>query len=166
MTDPTPSDTIEIHAPDIDVEQIVRTLRERVAENRRRGVYDDPAVARAERHNLLALQDDDAFMTRYLACLRHVVSVDINDFTIFERRSRFARLLVGLKTLIWKLLRFYTFRLWSQQNEINGVLLAAIEVGEQRSRRRIEALEARLAALENTRPANAQPSRNGPEEPD
>lgn len=142
------SDEIEIHAEGMDVGQIVETLRERVAENRRRGLYDDPAVARAERHNLLNLQDDDAFMERYLTCLRHVVSVDINDFTIFERRARFARLLVGLKTGLWKLLRFYTYRLWSQQNEVNGVLLAAIEISENRARRRIEALEARVEALE------------------
>lgn len=142
------STSVDLHADGVDADAIVQALRERVAENRRKGLYDDPAVERAERYNLLNLQDDEAFMERYLACLRHVVSVDINDFTIFERRARFSRLLVAFKTVIWKLLRFYTYRLWSQQNEINGVLLAAIEIGENRARLRMEALEARIAALE------------------
>lgn len=142
------NDAMEINGEGLDVERVVAEIKRRVAENRERGIYDDPAVARAEKHNLLNFKDDEAFMERYLTCLRHVVSVDINDFTIFERRPRFAWFLVRLKTLLWKFLRFYTYRLWSQQNEINGVLLAAIEVGENRSRQRIDRLEGRVAELE------------------
>ena len=139
---------IRIEAPGLDVEQIVAELRRSVDEKRARGVYDDPDIARAERHNLLNLKDDDEFLQRYLACLRQTVVVDINDFEIVERRARFGKLLVGLKSAIWKLLRFYTFRLWSQQNQVNTMLLAALDVTENRFRDRILKLEARIAELE------------------
>jgi len=46
------------------------------------------------------------------------------------------------------MLRFYTFRLWSQQNQINGLLLAAIEGIHDQKNERIAALEARINALE------------------
>ena len=41
---------------------------------------------------------------------------------IYERRARFTKPLVVLKRAIWKLLKFYTYRLWSQQNQVNGLL--------------------------------------------
>ena len=62
------------------------------------------------------LRDEEEFMEFYLGCLRDAVFVDINDFEIVERRQRFSRALVALKRSIWNLLKFYTYRLWSQQN--------------------------------------------------
>lgn len=144
MSDPG----IQIGAPGLDVERIVEQIREQVARKRAEGAYDDPDIARAERHNLLNLKDDDEFLQRYLACLRQTVMVDINDFEIVERRARFSHLLVALKRTLWKLLRFYTFRLWSQQNQVNNMLLAALDVTESRFRDRVRKLEARIAELE------------------
>jgi hypothetical protein len=77
--------------------------------------------------------------------------VDIGDFEITERRKRFAPFLVRLKRVIWSLLRFYTYRLWSQQNDVNGLLLAAVEGVDQRYRDRLNELEARVAKLEQSR---------------
>lgn len=147
-TAPTAVAPVQIGAEGIDVKRIVEELQARVAEKRARGLYDDARIARAEKHNLLTMPDDDAMMEQYLATLRLVVPVDINDFEIFERRARFSGFFVKLKKSIWSLLRFYTFRLWSQQNETNALLLAAIEMLNTRQLRRIEELEARLAKLE------------------
>lgn len=139
---------IQIGAEGVDVEAIVRQIRERVAERQARGEYDDATVARAERYNLANLKDDDEFLDRYLACLRQAVTVDINDFEIVERRAIGAPLLKLLKRVIWSLLRFYTYRLWSQQNQANGMLLAATEIIANRNREHMQALEERVAALE------------------
>ncbi len=139
---------ITIGADGVDVHRIEREILEAVAAKRARGEYDDAAVARAERNNILALKDDKEFMERYLACLRQIVPVDINDFEIVERRSRLAPLLKALKRTIWKLLKFYTYRLWSQQNQTNGVLLAAIEIMDRRHGAEVAALRARIEALE------------------
>ncbi len=143
---PTPE--IQIGAAGIDAEALVAEIKASVEEKRRQGAYSDPRVARAERYNLLHLQDDDAFLSNYLDCLRQIVQVDINDFEIVERRVRFAGFFVKLKKGIWSLLRFYTFRLWSQQNQVNTLLFSAIELLNRRSAERIQTLEKRVAALE------------------
>jgi len=143
---------VTIGADGIDVDRIVADLQARVAEKRRQGAYNEARIARAEKHNLLNLKDDDEFLDHYLTCLRQIVQVDINDFEIFERRARLAPLLVKLKQGIWKLLRFYTYRLWSQQNETNALLLAALEMLNTRNANRIGELEQRLAELEKRLP--------------
>lgn len=165
MTTPPPrlQDTpVSIGADIPGVDELVRRIREKVAEGRREGRYDEDLVTRAERHNLFTMRDRPDFVQRYLACIRQAAVVDINDFVIVERRKRFGRPLVFVKRSIWKLLRFYTYRLWSQQNQVNGVLLAALEIIEDRHRERIEALEARVRELEARNPASAAPTPGPP----
>jgi hypothetical protein len=140
---------LEINAPGIDAGAIVNEIRATVERKRAEGAYADPRVARAEKSNLTNLQNDDEFFDFYMSCLRQAFVVDINDFAIVERRARLGKPLIVLKTLIWKLLKFYTYRLWTQQNQVNGLLLSALESAEQKNRERIKALEARLAHLES-----------------
>ena len=139
---------IRIGADGIDVHKVVEEILASVADKRARGVYDEELAARAEKNNLLTLKDDESFMEQYLVCLRQIVPVDINDFEILERRSRFAPVSKAVKKVIWKMLKFYTYRLWSQQNQTNGVLLAAVETLDRRYRKDIAALKARIAELE------------------
>ena len=141
---------ISIGADGIDAGAGVAQIQAEVARKRAAGAYDEARVARAERNNLLTLKDDASFMEQYLLCLRQIVQVDINDFEIIERRGRLAPLLVRLKRAIWKLLKFYTFRLWSQQNQTNALLLAAVEIMETRHRREIAGLRERIAKLEGS----------------
>lgn len=138
----------EIGATGVDTAALVEEIRARVAERMANGEYTDARVAAAERTNLANLQSEEDFLSFYLDCLREAVFVDITDFEILERRQRFTKFLVVLKRTIWNLLRFYTYRLWSQQNQVNGLLLAAVEGTESRSRRKIGELEARIRDLE------------------
>ena len=140
---------ITIGADGINVDEIVAQIRKRVEERRNAGYYDEASVICAERFNLSNMADDDEFIEHYMKCLRQAMQVDINDFEIVEHRARFAPLLKKLKKTIWALLRFYTYRLWSQQNQINNMLIAALEISDKRSRTRIRALEERVAALES-----------------
>ena len=144
----------EIHAPGVDVEKVVEEIRAAVSEKRGKGLYTDARVARAERYNLTHLKTDDEFLAFYLEALRDAVFVDISDFEIVERRLRFSRLLVALKRVIWKLLKFYTYRLWSQQNQINGLLLSAVDSAQSASREKLAQLEERIARLESASPVN------------
>ncbi len=148
MNDATRQD-FSIGAPGIDTNAIVEDIRATVARKIEEGIYADPRIARAERHNLLHLKNDEEFLDFYLDCLREAVFVDIGDFEIVERRARFSSLLVRLKKTIWSLLRFYTYRLWSQQNQTNGLLLSAIEGIDDAYKEKIASLEERLAALED-----------------
>ncbi|MCA1809431.1 MAG: hypothetical protein ABR497_03985 [Kiritimatiellia bacterium] len=138
-----------IGAGDEDVARIVAEIRANVARKMEAGAYRDLRIAQAERHNLRNLRDDEQFLRFYLECLHEAAAVDINDFEIRERRRWGGRLLVAVKKSLWHLLKFYTYRLWSQQNQVNGLLVTALESVDEKYRRRIAALEQRLAALES-----------------
>lgn len=141
----------QVGAAGIDVAAVLKEIEETVARKSADGAYADARVARAERTNLANLTDDQ-FLEYYIGCLRDAVYVDISDFNIRERRSFMPGFLVAFKRLVWKLLKFYTYRLWSQQNEVNGLLLSAVETLDGRYRERIQDLEARIAQLEKCIP--------------
>jgi hypothetical protein len=136
-----------IGATGVDADGIVAEVRAAVAEKMARGAYSDAWIARAECMNLSAMRDEE-YLDFYLDCLRGSTAVDIGDYQIVERRARFAPLLVAVKRTIWKLLRFYTYRLWSQQNQVNELMFSTVEALDQRYRRRIEELERRVAELQ------------------
>jgi hypothetical protein len=149
MNSETEQMTVQVGAEGIDVEALVQEIRTEVSRKREEGVYADARIGRAERHNLMYMADSDELLRFYLRCLRDGVHVDINDYAIEDRRTGWkGRMLVRMKTLIWKLLKFYTFRMWHQQNQINALMVTALESSFQQYEKKIATLEARLAELE------------------
>ena len=139
----------EVGAPGVDVEKLVREIQETVERKAAEGVYADARIARAERPNLVNFRDDEEFLAFYLNSLREAALVDINDFEIRERRAgAIAPLLIKLKKTIWNLLKFYTYRMWSQQNSVNGLLVTGLESLHEKYDDKIKRLEARIAELE------------------
>lgn len=147
---------LTIGAPGLDVDRLVADLQATADRKMKEGVYADARVARAEKTNLVHLRGSDDFITFYLTCLRDAVFVDISDFEIRERRRSIGPLLVALKKTIWKLLKFYTYRLWSQQNQVNGLIITALEGMEEQNAARIAALEKRIAVLEQKASAHGR----------
>ena len=148
-TPPAPApQPLSIGAPGLDAAAIVAEIQAETERKIQEGRYADARVARAEKTNLVNLRSSDDYLTFYLTCLRDAVFVDISDFEIRERRSVAAPLLRALKKVIWKLLKFYTYRLWSQQNQVNGLLVTALQGLEEQSAARIAKLEKRIAELE------------------
>ena len=96
------------------------------------------------------------FFDYYIECMRETAQVDINDFEIKERRQRFNGLLILFKRIVWNLLKYYTYRLWSQQNQVNGLLLSAVDAAQSRDRQKIRELEERLARLESGQPKGSR----------
>jgi hypothetical protein len=139
----------QVGAPGVDVEKLVADIQAEVARKTDQGQYADARIARAERMNLANLKDDEDFLACYLRSLREATFVDINDFEIRERRATaLAPLLVRFKQSIWKTLKFYTYRLWSQQNMVNGLLVTGVEALDEKYQDRIKRLETRVAELE------------------
>lgn len=145
MSDPN----FQVGAPGVNVEQLVAEVQAEVARKTEQGAYADARIARAERLNLANLKDDEDFLACYLRSLREAAFVDINDFEIRERRqSALAPALVRFKQALWKSLKFYTYRLWSQQNMVNGLLVTGVEALDEKYQERIKRLEARIVELE------------------
>lgn len=143
-----------IGAEGANTEKIMAEIKAAVADKTARGLYRDMRVAQAEKANLVNLSDDESFLKYYLECLRNAVFVDINDFEIRERRCFASAFFVALKKIIWNILKFYTYRLWSQQNQINGLLVTAVESLDEKYRARTETLERKLATLDPTQRKN------------
>ncbi len=153
---------IRITAPGIDTDQLIRDLHHAVEQKQRTGVYDKAGLREATLTAPLSFSDNESFLAFYIDHLRGNTFVDITDFEIQERRSLLKRPLILIKKLIWGLLRFYTYRLWSQQNQINGLLLAAVDGIHEQQNKRIRELEARLEELEDTlhHPSSGDDSRS------
>ncbi len=141
-----------IGADGLDAAKMVEEIQSSVQKKMEAGVYADARIARAERSNLAQLKSNDQFLSYYLQCLRDSVYVDISDFEIRERRPFLAPLLIGLKKTLWNLLKFYTYRLWSQQNQVNGLMVTAIEGLDEKFAARIKELQDKVAQLEKNRP--------------
>ena len=138
-----------IHAPGIDTAAVVADIQAQVSRKMAEGVYSDARVATAERHNLAHMADSEELLKFYLDCLRETVQVDISDWEIKDRRGGIAgNGLVKFKKTVWGLLKFYTYRLWSQQNQVNGLLHTAVESSFKNYERRIGELEKRIEELE------------------
>jgi hypothetical protein len=78
---------VSLGAEGVDVDALVREVREEVSEKRNAGVYTDARIGRAERHNLMYMADSEELLRFYLGCLKDGVHVDINDYTIEDRRA-------------------------------------------------------------------------------
>lgn len=139
---------IKITAPGIDTKTVISDIYASVKQKTDAGVYQTAGLGEDKLHAPFAFRDNAEFLSFYLESLRENAFVDISDYEITEKRSRFRTLLIGIKKAIWSLLRFYTYRLWSQQNQINGLLLAAAEGIHEQQNEKIAALEARIKALE------------------
>ncbi len=141
---------INIAAPGIDTDAVIQNIHATVRQKTESGCYQSAGLGDQARLAPLEFKDNAAFLAFYLENLRENAFVDIADFAIVEKRPRFTRLLIKVKQTIWSVLRFYTYRLWSQQNQINGMLLAAIEGVHDQQNEKINALEARISTLEKT----------------
>jgi hypothetical protein len=141
-------DRVNIGANTMDTAAVIRDAKAEVQRKREDGTYSAAGLDKVKLTNPLEFKNDDTFLRFYLESLRETAFVDINDFDIEERRSRFNGCLVRLKKSIWGVLKFYTYRLWSQQNQVNGLLLSAIEGIHERHQEQIQQLESRITELE------------------
>lgn len=132
----------------VDAASVVEAVRKRAAARVREGFYSPEVVAQAERYNLSALKDNADFFNGYIASLHRITQVDIGDWEIRERRRNvFTPLVVRLKKTIRALLRFYTFRLWSQQNRANSIFQSSIAMLGKRETDELKAANARIDEL-------------------
>ena len=142
----------QIGADGVDVAAIQREIEDRVARKKEAGVYDRYDLSRVAALELSGVKSEADFLEYSLKVIQQTWDLDIGDFPIYSKGGILGAPAVLLKKAIWKLLKFYTFRLWSQQNQTNAVLLAAIEMLNTRSSNRIRDLERRVAELEKRLP--------------
>ncbi len=140
----TAQKTFEIKTPGVDVEDVMGEIRERVEEKRRSGEYSRYNLSAATALEMDNLRSDDAYLDYYLKTIRRAADVDLGDFEIPSKTFLAGRPVVWLKKMIWKLLKFYTFRLFSQQKDFNARMASIVQGMDAKYERRLAALEAKV----------------------
>ena len=138
-----------IQTDEIDVTALVDQIRKNVADKKKSGAYSDSLVAVAERSNLTNLKDDEEFITYYLECMSRSSVVGIREFEIPDAKGgAVGKAMQKFKKAIWSCLKFYTYRMWTQQNQVNSLQANGIQVIQSQQLKKAEALQARIDRLE------------------
>ena len=140
-------DIFEFDRSHPDAAAVADRIRRRVDDAIAEGLFDDARIAIAERSNLSSIDSEDEYIMFYLRCLQANSQVDINDFEI-PAGGTAGKLMRPVKKIVWKMQKFMTYRLWSQQNTINGNTAMAFQSLFGRYEEKIEQLEKRIRELE------------------
>lgn len=124
----------------IDIDKIMEEVKRRVEEKRKLGVYDKYNLEGLATKDITELETEKDFLNYYLELIQHTCDVNIGDFEIPSKGGIFGKPVAKLKRLIWIMLRFYTYRLFSQQKEFNFQLVNTI----MSLNKRIEELEKKI----------------------
>ena len=112
-------DTFSMNIDGMDVEEIVRAVKQRVEKKRAAGLYNKYNLVGITRLEIAQAKSEEDFLRYHLKSLRKSWEIDIGDFEIPSKGGLLGRPAVWLKKLIWHLLRFYTFRMFMQQRDFN-----------------------------------------------
>ena len=136
--------TFEINTPGIDVEAIVATIRERVEEKQQAGVYEQYNISPAVALEIDNLKTDADYLNYYLDTIWRAADIDLGDFPIHSKTPVVGRPVVLLKKIIWTLMKFYTFRLFSQQKDFNVKMASIVHGLDMKYEERLAALEEKI----------------------
>ena len=111
---------IEIAADGVDTDEIMRRIRERIEAKRTAGVYDKYNLTGITKLEVAEAKSEEDFLRYSLKMLQRTHEIDIADFPIPNKGGPFGWLAVLVKKVLWHLLKFYTWRMWTQQREFNA----------------------------------------------
>ncbi|MBI1870765.1 MAG: hypothetical protein HYS07_06205 [Chlamydiae bacterium] len=112
-------DIFKVGAEGIDVEKIMQQIRARIEEKKKAGVYEKYDLSGISRLELENMTKEEEFLNYYTEILQRTCDIDISDFPIINEGGFLGRIEVLVKKILWKLLKFYTYRLFAQQKEFN-----------------------------------------------
>ncbi|MBN1917378.1 MAG: hypothetical protein JW889_05670 [Verrucomicrobia bacterium] len=111
---------IEINIDGIDTDEIMRQIRARIEAKRAAGVYDRYNLTGITKLEVTEAKSEEDFIRYSLKMLQRTHEIDIADFPIPNKGGPFGWLEVLVKKVLWHLLKFYTWRMWTQQREFNA----------------------------------------------
>jgi hypothetical protein len=103
----------------VDVKEIMETVRKRVDEKKAAGVYDRYNLTGITKLEIAEVKSDEDFLNYYLKVMQKSYELDIGEFDIPSKGGLVGKPAVWLKKIIWSLLKFYTYRMFTQQREFN-----------------------------------------------
>lgn len=145
--DKTDKKIIEIYGIGPEAEKIHQEIQKTIEEKEKMGVYALHSLISGMNADFLDLQNDAQFLEYYLKVIKRTWNVDINDFEIQKKKGLKGKAEWVLKKIIWKLLKFYTYRIFSQQIEFNSQIKNTVLAMHREFSGRIERIEKELLEL-------------------
>jgi hypothetical protein len=133
----------------IVLEEAMKEIREEINSRQGLGVYDHVDASRVLSLELQNVQDSPDALEQYLKAIRRSWAVDINEFEIPSKGSILSQQLVIIKKIIWKCLKFYTYRIFSQQREYNSQLGNTMIAIHRDYGKKIRNLETRIQKIKS-----------------
>jgi hypothetical protein len=140
-----------IAAPALDAESLVEEVRERVRRKKEAGAYEGYNLEGVTSLDYEKELGEEDFLRYHLQVVERLSDVNYGDFDIVSKGGPFGRAELLLKKVIWKLLRFYTYRLFSQQREFDCQVAEALQSHYRWSRLEIDRLTRELEELRKER---------------
>lgn len=134
---------MNISSQGIDVDKIMREIKERVETKKKEGVYNKYNLEQLVIKDAEQLKTEKDFLNYYMELIQHTCDINIGDFDIPSKGGMFGKPVAKFKRVVWVLLRFYTYRLFSQQKEFNFQLVNTI----MSLNKRIDELEKKMQDL-------------------
>ncbi len=138
---------VQIGTDDVDVRKIMEKIQARIEEKKKAGVYEKYDLSGIPRLELENISREEDFLNYYIDLIQKKSQIDIGDFEIINEGGPLGRIEVLMKKIIWKLLKFYTFRLFSQQREFDCQVTSAFLSLRQYTETRFKEIHERLDYL-------------------
>lgn len=136
----------------LDLDALDGEIRFKIKQRQELGVYEHYDLTKVTHLLLKDIRDPDEFFRQHLASIIRSWAIDINDFEIIRKKEGvIGNLEVLFKKIIWKLLKFYTYRLFSQQREYNFQISNTLSLMERHYREKLNTLEKELTLLKDLR---------------
>ena len=137
----------EIYGVGPEAENLRREILSTIEEKEKKGVYTLHSLEKETKADFLDLQNDAQFLEYYLKVIKRTWAVDINDFEIPRKKGMKGKAEWVLKKIIWNLLKFYTYRLFSQQIEFNSQIKNTVLAMHREFSGRIEKIEKEILEI-------------------
>jgi len=141
----------QLTAPALDAESLANEVRERVRRKKEAGAYKEYDLSGVTSLDYEKELGEEDFLRYHLEVVERLSDVNYGDFEIVSKGGPFGKAELLLKKAIWKLLRFYTYRLFSQQREFDCQVSEALQSHYRWSRQEIDRLTRELEELRKER---------------
>ncbi len=116
-------DIFEIKDSGIDVERVVAAVKERIEDKKKKGIYSEKKLKEAENLRVGDSPDRADFMRQCISTAQALSFIDIDNYRFgippVLNRPLLGHLVLTVKSVIRRFLRFHTRGIFSQQIEFN-----------------------------------------------
>jgi len=139
-----------IEGTSANIEELNNIIEKNIEQKEKEGIYNELNIKEITKVPFIDIEDEREFMRYYLNVINTSWAIDINDFEIPQKNGLSGKIELKLKKIIWKLLKFYTYRLFSQQIEFNSQIRNTLIAVQKEVSQKLDTVEKQLKELKHS----------------